>query len=262
MVYASFATGYKSGGTNTDRIDPELDYIFDPETSEAFEVGWKASFPEQALRVNLALHKTDIDDLQVNYVNDNLFVLQNAGRLETYGGELEVTWLPTDSLTLTSAYARTEGEFDDFQGGFCWIAYPFHTGRPDPGDPSGGENPVACDRSGEDLHSNPEFLFASAKQAYDISDGIGGFILAEYTYLGKSESVRHDPYQTASSYDLLNLRLGFEFERYDAVVTLWGRNILDEEYRVSGFDAASNPGRVLATAGEPATYGISFRKNF
>jgi outer membrane receptor protein involved in Fe transport len=262
MVYASFATGYKSGGTNTDRIDPELDYIFDPETSEAFEIGWKASFPQQALRVNLALHKTDIEDLQVNYADDNLFVLQNAGKLDSYGGELEVTWLPTDSLTLTAAYARTEGEFEDFQDSLCWIAYPFHTGRPDPGDPSGGENPVVCDRSGEDLHNNPEFLFVSAKQAYDVSDGIGGFILAEYTYLGKSESVRHDPYQTVSSYDLLNLRLAFEFERYDAVVTLWGRNILDEEYRMTGFDAPSTPGRVLATSGEPATYGITFRKHF
>jgi outer membrane receptor protein involved in Fe transport len=121
---------------------------------------------------------------------------------------------------------------------------------------------VVCDRSGEDLHNNPEFLFVSAKQAYDVSDGIGGFILAEYTYLGKSESVRHDPYQTVSSYDLLNLRLAFEFERYDAVVTLWGRNILDEEYRMTGFDAPSTPGRVLATSGEPATYGITFRKHF
>jgi outer membrane receptor protein involved in Fe transport len=262
MVYASFATGYKSGGTNTDRIDPELDYIFDPETSEAFEVGWKASFPAQALRVNLALHKTDIDDLQVNYADDNLFVLQNAGKLDSYGGELEVTWLPSDSLTLTAAYSRTEGEFKDFQDSFCWIAYPFHTGRPDPGDPSGGENPVACDRSGEDLHENPEFLFASAKQAYAVSDGIGGFILAEYSYLGKSESVRHDPYQTASSYDLLNLRLGFEFERYDAVVTVWGRNILDEEYRMTGGDAASTPGKVIATSGEPATYGVTVRIRF
>jgi len=262
MAYASYATGYKSGGTNTDRIDPALDYLFDPETSQSFEIGWKKLFPEQAMRVNVALHKTDIDNLQVNYLDDNRFVLQNAGRLETYGGELELTWAPTDSLTITGAYARTEGEFRDYENGICWIAYPFHTGRPDPGDPTHGSNPQTCDRSGDDLHNNPTFLFLSLNQAFDVSSAIHGFFLAEYTYIGESESTNHDPYHTAPSYQLVNLRLGFEFKRYDSLVTLWGRNVLDEKYRMTGFDAAVSPGKVLATAGAPVTYGLSLKLLF
>jgi iron complex outermembrane receptor protein len=64
MLYASYGTGYKSGGINTDRIDLAFDTVFEPETSEAFELGMKSEFPEQALRLNIALHKTDTDDLQ------------------------------------------------------------------------------------------------------------------------------------------------------------------------------------------------------
>ncbi len=262
LLYASYATGYKSGGTNTDRIDPALDYIFDPETSEAFEVGLKLDFPEQALRLNLALHITNIDDLQVDYFDGESFVLQNAGKLETYGGEIELTWLPIESLELGVSYARTEGKFKDFDGGLCWAAAPFHTGEPDPGDASNGVDPTACDRSGDDLHNNPDFLLLSARQSFDVADGVGGFFLAEYTGIGEAESTSQDPFHKASSYDLLNLRLGFEFEAYDTQLVLWGRNVLDEKYRMTGYDAPTSPGKVLATPGEPLTYGVTLRKQF
>ena len=147
---------------------------------------------------------------------------------------MEVTWFPTGSLTLTGAYAKTEGEFKDFENGGCWNTSPFHTGRPDPGDPTNGENPTACDRSGDDLIHNPDFLLLTANQAFEVSDGIGGFFLVEYSHVGEAEVPTNDPFLQAPSYELLNLRLGFQFEKYDTAVTLWGRNVLDEEYRMGG----------------------------
>lgn len=262
MSYISYGTGYKAGGINMDRINPAFDYVFGPETSEALEVGLKADFPQQALRLNVALHKTDIDDLQVEYLGAEGFFLQNAGRAETYGGEVELTWFPTDSLTITTAYSKTEGEFKEFENSFCWRATPFHTGRPDPGDPTGGENTVACDRSGSDLHNNPDLFVFTANQAFSLSDEVGGFFLAEYSHLGEAESSYQDPLHTAPSYNLLNLRLNIQFENYDTSLTFWGRNVLDEEYRTTGFDLPGTNGQVLAVPGEPATYGITLRKRF
>ncbi|MEM9689365.1 MAG: TonB-dependent receptor, partial [Pseudomonadota bacterium] len=52
LYYVSYGTGFKSGGTNTDRIDPFFSQIFQAETSEAFEIGVKADFPDQNLRLN------------------------------------------------------------------------------------------------------------------------------------------------------------------------------------------------------------------
>jgi len=262
MVYASYSTGYKSGGTNTERINPALDYVFDPETSAALEFGLKADFPEQALRVNLALHRTDIKNLQIVSISTGGPVLQNAGEIKTWGGEVELTWLPTDSLTLTAGYANTDGKVEKWKNDICWIAARFHTGRPDPGDPTHGDSTAGCDRSGDDLPFNPDMLVLTAKQAFDLSREIAGFLLVEYSHTGNAEVESHDPFLRIPAYQLVNLRLGFQLEQYDTDVTLWGRNILDEKYRMAGWDPVDAEGRVVATPREPATYGITLRKRF
>lgn len=209
MVYGSYATGYKSGGTNTDRIDPALDYVFDPETSQALEVGAKADFPGQALRLNVALHRTQVENLQVNTLSPAGLVLQNVGKLDTWGGEVEITWSPTDSLILNAAYARTDGKVKDWETDSCWVAARFHTGRPDPGDPTQGSNTTACDRSGDDLFFNPDQLLVSAKQDFAVAEGIEGYLLVEYSHTGEAEVASRDPFLSQPSYDLWNLRLGF-----------------------------------------------------
>jgi outer membrane receptor protein involved in Fe transport len=98
MLYASFGTGYKSGGTNTDRISTSLDYIFGPETSESYELGLKTEFGGGKARLNIAVHKTDFDDLQSNTFTGTGFSLRNAGRAETQGAEVEFMWAPLDNL--------------------------------------------------------------------------------------------------------------------------------------------------------------------
>ena len=239
-----------------------FDYVFDPETSQSFEIGLKGEFPAQRLRLNMALHRTDIDDLQVTSVQEGGLVLLNAASVETWGGEVELTWLPADRLTLSLGYAKTVGEFRDFEEGPCWTAAPFHTNRPDPGDSTGGLNTTACDRSGDKLDHNPDQLRLAANQSFRINESIDGSLLLEYVRLGEAEIVSNDPFLKAPEHELLNLRLGLQLEEYDATVTLWGRNVLDEEYRMSGFSPIGVPGSVMSYPKEPATYGISLRKEF
>ncbi|MEQ8801215.1 MAG: TonB-dependent receptor, partial [Haliea sp.] len=117
MLYASNGTGYKAGGVNTDRIAAILPVAFDAETSESFEVGMKAEFPEQALRVNVALHRTDTEDLQTISFQGTGFALQNAGVAKTQGGEIDAIWQPLEGMSLTLAYAYNDGEYEDFAAG-------------------------------------------------------------------------------------------------------------------------------------------------
>jgi len=262
MAYLSYATGYKSGGTNTDRINPALDYVFDPETSEALELGVKADFPDQALRLNAALHRTDVQNLQVVSISPSGLVLQNVGEVKAWGGEVELTWLPFDSLALTGSYSRTDGKAENWDNDICWIAARFHTGRPDPGDPTQGADPAGCDRSGDDLPFNPDLLILTANQSFNVTGGIDGFLLIEYSHTGDAEVESHDPYLRIPAYNLVNLRLGFQLREYDSTITLWGRNVLNEKYRMAGYDPIDEEGRVLATPREPATYGITLRMNF
>ena len=129
---------------NTDRIQQSLNVVFDAETSESWEVGMKAEFPAQALRVNLALHRTETDDLQTISFQGTGFALQNAGVAEAQGGELDLLWQPLNNTTVTLGYAYNDAEYDDFEAVDCWIGTVFHTGQPDPGANGDG----SCDRSG------------------------------------------------------------------------------------------------------------------
>ncbi|MEH6587899.1 MAG: TonB-dependent receptor [Halioglobus sp.] len=260
MFYASYGTGYKSGGVNTDRIPETLDVVFDAETSEAFELGMKADFPEQALRVNVALHRTDTDDLQTISFQGTGFALNNAGVAETYGGEVDVYWQPTDSLKLTAGYAYNHAEYADFKDGPCQIGTPWHTGEPDPGDNGDG----SCDRSGDPVSSNPENVFViTGNQEFSLGSSTTGFVYAEYVYTDeRMTDVNSDPIKRDGSYSLVNLRAGFTLENYDMQFILWGRNVLDEEYTNTIADLPAQDGKFNAYHAEPATWGITARKNF
>jgi outer membrane receptor protein involved in Fe transport len=52
------------------------------------------------------------------------------------------------------------------------------------------------------------------------------------------------------------------FEKYDAQVTLWGRNVTDEDYSGTIADTVGQTGRSIAYYNEPATWGVTLRKDF
>ena len=260
MFYASYGTGYKAGGINTDRIDPALDVVFDAEESEAFEVGMKADFPEQALRINVALHSTDTDDLQTISFQSVGFALQNAGVAETWGGELDLLWQPLTNTTFTLAYAYNDAEYKDFEQGSCWIGTPFHTQQPDPQENGDG----SCDRSGGLLSGNPEnVVVTSLRQDFNLSSNITAFLYGEYIWFDeRMTDVNQDPLKLADEYDIINLRAGLVFENWDAEIVAWGRNIGDEDYTNTIADGVAQDGRMIAYYNEPSTWGVTLRKNF
>ncbi|WP_076001107.1 TonB-dependent receptor [Pseudohalioglobus lutimaris] len=260
LFYASYGTGYKSGGINSDRISSEFDVAFGAESSASYELGMKAEFPQQALRLNVALHRTDTDDLQTNSFQGGGFFLSNAGTAETYGAEIDLFWLPTNSTTLTLAYAYNHGEYADFENGPCWTGTPWHTNQADPGQQQDG----SCDRSGGDISTNPEnVLVLTLNQDIRVSADISAFLYGEYVYTDeRMTDVNNDPVKYDDAYHTLNLRAGLLFEQYDTLLTLWGRNLTDEDSTDTIADAVAQSGRFVAYYKEPLTWGISLRKDF
>jgi outer membrane receptor protein involved in Fe transport len=260
MFYASYGTGYKSGGVNTDRIDPSFDMIFGPEESQAYEIGMKADFPQQALRVNLALHATDTDDLQTISFQGSSFLLNNAGTAETYGGELDVYWLPTDNLTLTLGYAYNHAEYADFVEGPCWTGTPWQTDQPDPGQNADG----TCDRSGGDVTGNPEnVVYLAANYEFNLTDNLLATLNGEYSFTDeRMTDVNNDPEKYDGSFELVNLRAGLIHQPWDAQVTAWVRNVFDEDYVTTIADAVIQPGNYNSYFNETRTWGVTLKKNF
>ena len=267
LLYASYGTGYKSGGTNTDRITEGFDPIFAAETSQALEVGIKKDFPDHDLRINAAVHSTTVDDFQANTFAGTGFNLQNAGDYKTSGLEFELTWLPADTLEVNFIYARVNAEYDNFERGNCWIANTWHTGISDPGQESldpAAPNPY-CNRSGGRPSGEPEdYTMIKLKKDFSISEGISSYIVAEFSYTGDIIlDGSNDPLAVQDSYSLLNLRLFINFDKYDMDLIFWGRNVLDEEYiKHINFNTPLQEGKLNAYMPDPATFGITLKKRF
>lgn len=260
MFYGSYATGFKAGGTNTDRISPAFNPVFGPETSTSLEVGFKGSWDR--IRIGFSYYQTDYDDFQANSFTGTGFNLQNAGQIETDGWELEYQWQPFDNTTISGYFAKSAGEFKTFVGGTCRDEYVFHTGLADPG--SGGDiNAEVCDRSGDVIPYNPEDrAFIALTQDFPIGPG-NLFFRAEYTYASELYTDGDvDPFTLQTGTDLINLRVGMDIDAWNSRITLWGRNITDERSYNGSFDQPLGAGRMNSYPTEPATYGISFTKNW
>lgn len=261
MLYASYATGFKSGGTNADRIEYDWDdptnplysQLFDAETSKSIEVGFKGDIGDH-FRLSANIYKTDFEDFQANTFEGSGFILRNAGDLEIKGIELEWLWHPLDNTSITGYYAHNEGEYITFLNGVAWDATPFHV----PGTVDTG------DRSGESLPYNPEDRYMLAL-TQDFPMGNNNlFLRAEYVYASETATDGdNDPLTIMDDIGILNLRVGVDIEDWNSTITLWGRNITDERYYNGSFDPPLlDNGRMNSYPSEVATYGITFRKNW
>ena len=264
MLYLSYGTGYKSGGTNTDRINAAFDPIFGAETSATIEFGIKADFPEQDIRLNIAVYDTQVDDLQANSFTGTGFNLQNAGKADTSGAEIEFWWYPSETFTVQSFYARSNADYKSFENGTCWDAYVFHTGMPDPGG-SGDIDDEVCSKTGGRIAYNPEDRFyLGLTKDFALTGSTTAFVRAEYSYASDLLTDGDlDPFTLQDSLDIYNLRLGLRWgDDGDSELVAWGRNLGDERYYAGSFDAPIQPGRMNSYPAEPRTYGLTYRKNF
>jgi outer membrane receptor protein involved in Fe transport len=263
MFYASYGEGYKSGGTNTDRINAVFDPIFGAETSKTIELGMKADFPDQNARVNIAVYDTQVDGLQANSWTGTGFNLQNAGTADTSGWEIETWWQPTETLGFQAYWVRSDAKFKSFENGTCWDAYVFHTGMPDPN--SGGNiDAEQCPRTGGRLGYNPEDVFYfSFNKDFMMGDSATAYVRAEYSYYSEILTDGDlDPYTLLDSLSLINARLGVRFEKMDSELVFWGRNLTDERYYAGSFDGPVQPGRMNSYPAEPRTWGVTYRMDF
>ncbi|MDJ0708743.1 MAG: TonB-dependent receptor [Woeseiaceae bacterium] len=261
MLYLSYATGFKSGGTNADRIEfdpddptnPLFSQLFDAESSTSIELGFKGDIGDR-FRLSASIYQTDFDDFQANTFEGSGFILRNAGDLEIKGVELEWLWQVMDNTSVTGYYARNEGEYITFENGVAWDATPFH-------------DPTVTDdgnRSGESLPYNPEDRFMIAL-TQDFPMGNNNlFFRAEYAWASDTTTDGdNDPLTVQDDFGILNVRLGVDLDEWNSTVTLWGRNVTDERYYNGSFDPPLlDNGRLNSYPSEVATYGLTFRKNW
>lgn len=242
LVYASVSRGYKAGGFNTDgSLDADL-RTFDEEYLIEYEIGYKALIADGALGLQVAVFYDDRHDQQVKSSlvrtrpdgsTEFIDFLGNAAEGTNRGLEIDMSWTLSERFFLTANVGWLDAEFDEFTNEF-------------------GE-----DLSGRDQAHAPGYMYNVAL-SYEQ-----GPWFASLSVDGKDEFYFSDRHAVKSdSYTLFNASMGYAAEQW--TVTLWGRNLGDEDYFVRGFGSFGNdPRKFYVTEpyyqfGEPRVTGLTF----
>ena len=99
LVYGSISKGFKGGGFNP-ALDPakypDTPQVFPSTELTAFEVGFKADFPEQGMRLNAAAYMYDAEDYQVTKIQNKTRVNEGID-VDMMGFESEFIWVPINA---------------------------------------------------------------------------------------------------------------------------------------------------------------------
>ncbi len=256
MVYAKIANGFKSGGFIGDiTVQGILDEPYDEETLTAFEIGLKSDWLDGRLRWNTSFFYYDYEDAifalstrnpdaGVPGVPPGLLINANGGDADLYGLESELWLVPTEGLDIKFGFTVMDTETSD-------------TIR------EVGTIPVEGINDDDELVYAPKFS-ANGLVRYEtpVTGGWLGFGQFDFTTRTKhwAEST-NVPVSEIEGYTLLNVRIGIGSQNQKWGVSLWCKNLTDEQY-TQYINDLSSLGAVLKTPGYPRTYGLDLSWNF
>ena len=246
LIYGRIAEGYKSGGFQTAPASAVAALqSYDPETALTFELGVKAEWWDKRIRTNISVFKNDYEDLQVlqlveavpGDLSTLILVTDNAADAEIKGVELEVLAALTEGLTVGGTYSYLDAEFED---------YVTNKG---------------ADLAGFKLRRTPEDSFSIFAE-YAFNAGNVGDIVIRADLQQRGDQFFENDNRAVSfekGYDLINASVRWISTDARWQVSLWGKNLGDEEYRATSISVADSG---FSRIGPPRTWGLSFKYNF
>ena len=245
LLYASYSRGFKSGGYDArsnvspagyNVVSPLLDpdnplaaalnfslppgsFEYDEEESTTYEIGLKNTLFNNSVELNIALFRTEFEQLQVSIFDGVLgFNVGNAAEAVSQGVELDGRWAIADDLSMTASIAWLDFEFEDFPNGQCTQAERLAEGSP------------VCDYKGKtnqyvaDLTSFIGLQYMTALSS-KLNFGASLDLLYSSDY---NPSQNLDPLVEQDACTKINARLSLmdAAERWE--VALLGKNLTDE----------------------------------
>ncbi len=112
-IYASFTHGYKSGGFNLDSTAAAggADPRFASEEVDAYEVGLKGKFLDNAVTLNIAAFHQEFTNFQVLEFTGAQFQTFNVPSAKTTGVEIETVLRPNDNFTFNGGLTITDARY-------------------------------------------------------------------------------------------------------------------------------------------------------
>jgi iron complex outermembrane recepter protein len=213
LVFASYSRGFKSGSFNGRATDPAALGSVNPEIVDAFELGAKTDLMDRRLRFNGALFFNKYSDIQlvVTATKNNQLINQllNAAKADIYGGELEVTAIPVQGLTLNGSLGYAKSEIKTLSA--TVVAN-------------------SSIREGNVLKKTPKWTW-SLGAAYSLPTSFGELTArGSYSYQSK---IFHDPGNLPQTleggYGLLDASLALKLDP-GIMLSIYGQNLTDKTY--------------------------------
>lgn len=264
-MYATYATGYRSGGFNGDFFDVANDGpdAYDEEEVTSYEIGLKSSLMGGRMQFNAAAFMYEYEDLQVSTVlaqgNTVTSAIGNAGEAEREGLELSLAWLLTDNLVATVNYSHVNGDFDRYPGVTANGAF-----LPLDNIAQRGMSPddqVSFSVDWQFLNFGASAVTLSMNGAWQSETNSVPVSTGVYSAAGPRDTpVAFEILENQDRF-IMNARLSWDLELQsggEVSVAVWGMNVTDEEYRAFGFNYGEGLGFNVHQYGPPATYGVDF----
>ena len=255
FTYFTFSQGFKSGGFTTRLtapFNPDFDgvpgglaaldgIVFQPETSDNYEVGIKADLIDRTLRANLALFWNEYQDIQIVVQRGITPSNENAGDARIRGAELEVEFYPAEGLSFVGSAGYLDAEYTSIDP----LAFP-----------------VEID---DQLQNTPEFTFSGAA-TYEkpILDGRADLLLnVNYSWRDTvANDAQNTPELIQGPVGLLGGQFKISPSQDNWAISLIGRNILNERFIGSGFNSGPGVSFVEATFNRPGEWRLQFDFEF
>jgi iron complex outermembrane receptor protein len=249
MAYATYSRGYKGPAYNVFFNMAAVNTPpLNPETSNSYEVGLKASLFDHRLQADLSAFITDFDNYQANFtqeVNGGLVTnLINAGSVTTRGVEGDITARPTRALTLALDFAYDDAYVVDFH---C---------------PAG--SPVSCNINGEPLPFAPRWkTHLEGDYRVPVGNGFDVDIESDYNWQSQVQySLAETPDTIQGAYGIWNASIALLNDDHGASVRLLVKNLTDQHY--SSYLAYGDLGGVVrwVPRDDQRYFGVNVRKTF
>ena len=239
LIYAKGSRGNKAGGYNAgaamiyDSVDV---FEYGGEKLDSFEFGFKGSLLDNKARLNASIYYYDYKDFQsFSQQGVNLIVFNTDAK--NVGAEVEFVVNPVASLEiLVGASVQDAKQLD--------VAY----------------GPIVKDRP---MPNSPDLMLnALARYEWPILRGLmSAQIDLNYVDERALNGIDH-PGLLAEAYTIANVRLGYVTSDENWDVSVWIKNLGDEEYVSSAFDITTFTGVIIEAPGQPRWMGATVKYMF
>ena len=251
LLYYSLSRGFKSGEYNPGALSFEPEFVIvDPEFITANELGFKSRFWQRDLTLNAALFHYNFTDQQVFTLSSipgisvPVQTLTNAGKSEIQGFEAELEY--------------TGSKHWYFKGGLAWLDTEFEE--------YDTVNPVTAEVTsfaGNEQPAAPTWNLNGIVRYYaELTSGAVISTQADFSFMDNQFfTADNNPSLTEDAYWLWNARVTYTSPKDDYSVSLWVKNLTDEEYITTAFDTAEFGVNSIGV-GDPRTFGVTFSAYF